>query len=250
MMFRRNLPAVFFILLLLPIVAASQNFDGTDCGDPIKDRGNLSGPFDINDPADARNVNTVVVHHFTPFIEEMAINGWTARPPQVIEDKVGGRGLEGGHLDFTLRAIPNHARALNAMGMWQLRLRRESLSEFTNKLNRGTFKTAECYYERGIMFRPNDGMVRMAYAVFRHRQGRTEDALKHYKDAVRLMPETPEPHYNIGLLYVELKQYDLARKHAQKAYELGYPLTGLRDSLIRLGEWQDIKAADSNETAP
>jgi len=38
---------------------------------------------------------------------------------------------------------------------------------------------------------------------------------------------------------VELKEYDLALKHALRAYELGYPLMGLKNKLKRLGVWAD-----------
>ena len=131
------------------------------------------------------------------------------------------------------------------MGVYQLSLRRNSVSDFQRMLTReksnGNLKSAECYFERAIMFRPDDGMVRMAYGVFRHRQGKKDLALDNYKEAVRLMPEASEPHYNIGLLYVELEEFELAREHARRAYELGYPLPGLRNALARLGEWEDIK---------
>jgi hypothetical protein len=44
-------------------------------------------------------------------------------------------------------------------------------------------------------------------------------------------------HYNLGLLYVDQMQYDLAREQAKQAYELGYPLNGLRARLERAGRW-------------
>ena len=33
------------------------------------------------------------------------------------------------------------------------------------------------------------------------------------------------------------EQYDEAKKHAEKAYELGYPVYGLRDKMKRIGKW-------------
>jgi tetratricopeptide (TPR) repeat protein len=47
--------------------------------------------------------------------------------------------------------------------------------------------------------------------------------------------ESPEIHYFLGLVLVDLKDYERAREHAARAYELGYPLPGLRDKLARAG---------------
>ena len=41
--------------------------------------------------------------------------------------------------------------------------------------------------------------------------------------------------YFLGLALIDLKDYEGARERAIKAYELGYPLTGLRDKLARAG---------------
>ena len=51
-----------------------------------------------------------------------------------------------------------------------------------------------------------------------------------YKRAEELAPNDPEVQYNLGLLYIELKNYDKAKEYAQKAYAQNYPLPGLRNS--------------------
>ncbi|MBK8750852.1 MAG: hypothetical protein IPL99_04020 [Candidatus Competibacteraceae bacterium] len=43
--------------------------------------------------------------------------------------------------------------------------------------------------------------------------------------------------FGMGLLYFDLKQYGLAKQYAQKAYQLGYPLPGLRKKLASVGQW-------------
>ena len=53
------------------------------------------------------------------------------------------------------------------------------------------------------------------------------EALKEY--------DTPDAEYFLGHTYFELKQYDKAREHADKAYRLGYPFPGLRNKLERVG---------------
>jgi tetratricopeptide (TPR) repeat protein len=42
-------------------------------------------------------------------------------------------------------------------------------------------------------------------------------------------------HYLLGLVLVDLKDFPAAQEHARRAYELGYPLPGLRDRLARAG---------------
>jgi tetratricopeptide (TPR) repeat protein len=42
-------------------------------------------------------------------------------------------------------------------------------------------------------------------------------------------------HYLLGLVLMDLKDFPAAQDHARRAYELGYPLPGLRDRLARAG---------------
>jgi len=182
-------------------------------------------------------------------MEEMAINGSTSRQAVIREEQIGGQQLVAGNLDYTLRAIPNHARALYAMGMWQLRLREISMQDFLNTKISWEFKSAECYFKRAIMFMPEDGQVHLAFAMFRHKQGHPESALESYQEAIQLMPNSSSAHYSIGLLYIQRKDFASARKHAWKAYELGYPLPGLRNALQRRGEWRPAPAV-TQDPAP
>lgn len=243
--------SIFFLLIttvsLCPVFAFGQDVLEENCGNPY-DSGGI-GPYDINDPTiPPEKIDIVVRLHFTPYMEEMAINGSTTRRAAQVEE-TGGQERLASNLDYTLRAIPNHARALYAMGMWQLRLREQSMDEFLGIKLIWNFKSAECYFKRAIMFSPGDGQVYLAYAIFRHKQGNTELALENYREAIRLMPDAAEAHYSIGLLYVEMKEFAAARQHAWKAYELGYPLPGLRNALQRRGEWQAAPQS-SGESAP
>ena len=47
--------------------------------------------------------------------------------------------------------------------------------------------------------------------------------------------KSAEIHYFLGLVFVDRREFELAVDHAAKAYELGYPLPGLRSKLQRLG---------------
>ena len=63
------------------------------------------------------------------------------------------------------------------------------------------------------------------------------EAVAAYRRALELAPESVTAHYNLGLAYIDLKQYDLANQHAQKSYQLGVSLPGLRTRLEKLGKW-------------
>jgi tetratricopeptide (TPR) repeat protein len=49
--------------------------------------------------------------------------------------------------------------------------------------------------------------------------------------------KSSEINYNLGLLLVDMKDYDSAVERAKRAYELGYPLPGLKNKLVRLDKW-------------
>ena len=241
---------IFFVgvLVVLPRFAAGQEVLEINCGDPYDSSG--VGPYNHYDPMLVREIELVVTHHFTPYMEEMAINGSTLRRAVIQEERVGGLALVAGNLDYTLRAIPNHARALYAMGVWQLRERDKDMQGFLSAQADGGFKSAECYFKRAIMFAPEDAQVRVAYAIFRHKQGRLDLAEEQYLEAISLVPNNPEAHYSIGLLYVDMEDFDSARKHAWRAYELGYPLPGLRNALQRRGVWREPPPRETGEPAP
>ena len=139
-----------------------------------------------------------------------------------------------GDLDYTLRAFPNHHRALVALTKF------EYVVEDAEMQIENYGLPVECYFKRAIVFTPRDGVVRLIYATYLHRKGTYETALAQYNRALEMMPNSPEVHYNLGLYYYDTSNYALSVKHGRKAYELGYPLPGLKDKLIRKGVWDKI----------
>lgn len=97
--------------------------------------------------------------------------------------------------------------------------------------------SAECYFDRAIRWRPNDPTVRLIHGLYLHLTGNLQGALAEYKLAERIQPNSADLQYNLGLLYFDTKQYALAKEHAKKAYQLGYPLPGLRKKLTSVGQW-------------
>ncbi len=61
--------------------------------------------------------------------------------------------------------------------------------------------------------------------------------MEQYQEAFRLQPEDATTNYNLGLMYLKEKDYEQAIVHAKTAYELGFPLPGLRNKLMKTGKW-------------
>lgn len=187
-----------------------------ECGGPTIT--NHYGPWDYTDPIHFRDRLPIVESaHFTVKVEtlEGGETGFNA----------------GGDLDYTLRAFPNHHRALHAMGRYQLVHGGSGVPPEAKW-------TADCYFQRAIGFKPRDGVVRMLYGIYLAKAGRPDDALSQYRVALELIPNSAELHNNIALLQIDRRDFDSARHHALRADELGFPLAGARGKLERLGEWR------------
>lgn len=175
---------------------------------------NAYGPFDYTNPIDVKNKLPIVEQiHFTFNVESLK-RGETSEDPM-------------GDLDYTLRAFPNHHRALNAVLRY----------EYSQKKRSTEFYSTECYLKRALAFKPDDGVVWMLYGIYKHKKKEYKLALKHYNKALDLMGDSPDLHYNLGLLYFDMNMYNESLLHAKKAYSLGYPLPGLRNKLVKKNIW-------------
>ena len=108
--------------------------------------------------------------------------------------------------------------------------------------------SAECYFDRAIRWAPQDPNVHMIYGYYQNKVGHPDAAIQSYQTALSLAYDNAEAHYNIGLLYADLKDYPNSRKHAKIAYDLGFPLPGLMRKLQRAGEWQAAETRSSPAT--
>lgn len=136
----------------------------------------------------------------------------------------------GGDIRYTLNAIPNHPRALRSMTDYFRRDSTRATTEMGMNL--------ECWYNRAISYRPDDPMVRILYADELLRQGKRNEAAENLKIAEQYADDSSTVHYNLGLLYLDLKDYNSSVQHAQKAYALGAALPGLKNKLAQAGKWQ------------
>ncbi len=171
------------------------------------------GPFDYNDAANAFELNTVNRNHFTPSVERLEAGKSSIN---VMDD-----------IAFTLRHFPNHHRALNSVARFEIE---RGIPPFND-----SWLSADCWFQRALQFRPNDGVVWLIYANLRARKDQREEALDAYEQALQLLGDSPEVHYNMGLLYLKMADYEAARAHAEKAYAGQYPLQGLRRKLAEKG---------------
>ena len=173
------------------------------------------GPLDYRiTPPDVREL--VERRHFTKDVEQL---------------KQGVTSSVGGDINYTLRAFPNHPRALRAAA----ELARRS----------GGYKQArlrysiECFFDRAIAFRPDDVQVRVLWAFELLKSKQRAVALEQTKVAESLASGDPMTHYNVGLLYFELGDHAKAMTNAKIAYDGGFNLPGLRDKLSKAGQWKE-----------
>lgn len=125
---------------------------------------------------------------------------------------------------FMLHYFPNHPLALQHIS---------SLSRQIEKTPR-----AQKYFDRAIKLYPQESTTYALYGIFMHKIENYGEAITQYQQAIQLDGTPAEYHYNLGLSYLALEQYDNAYHCAQKAYDLGYPLSGLKNQLVAEGAWK------------
>jgi hypothetical protein len=170
---RGGLRLVCLLALFGGAAVANPGMDVPGCGSLA----NAYGPYDYTNPTHVRdNLPIVEQYHFDRGVD--ALKGHAISGPDNL----------GGDIAYTLRAFPNHHRALDAMGRYQLREKQAPA--------RGARYTAECWFERAMAFAPNDGVVHMVYGIYLARKGDKDAALARYLEALDLLPDSAELHYN------------------------------------------------------
>lgn len=201
-------------------MASAQADDG--CGNPFA---NGYGPYDYRTNRGER-LKVVEDYHFTPKVENL-IKG--------ISSSLGGE------LDYTLRAFPNHHRALVALVRLGDKLRSPQPP--------GAQFSIDCYFSRAIRFRPDDVTVRMVFASYLGSTGRKPDGIAQLDYGATLAEDNPFTQYNLGLVYLELGAREKALARAHTAMALGFTRTELADKLRAAGAWRDPVPAEA-PTAP
>ncbi len=224
------------LLCFAMVTAASATFADESMSFMCGELANAFGPFDyrsevgktVGSDGGHSNIQLVEGAHFTPEVEAL-VRGKTST-------------TAGHDIDYTLRAFPNHHRALLAM---------MNLS-FKEKKTKpvGSRYSIDCWFERGARWRPDDAVVKMLWGIYKLKTGRQQEAVDLFQQAEKAETEDPNLYYNLGLAYFELKRYDDALRYAHKAYALNYPLPGLREKLKRAGAWRDMPPPAAEQSAP
>lgn len=227
--------ASFLALLLLgrAELAAAQEVPG-GCG-VLRMQGRF-GPYDYRPEKyipDVYNnhallLKTVEEFHFTADVESLrrGRNNATAGPD----------------LGYTLHAFPNHHRALIAM---------MALGEKEKTSTpAGAYYSIECWLRRAVQWRPDDNIVRMIAAKYFVKSNRLAEAEQQLVIVAKNADGLAFTHNNIGLIYFEMKNYDMALTHAHIAYDLGLINPNLREQLKSVGRWSDLPAPAPADPAP
>lgn len=205
---------VLLVLVQASAATAADNaLGGQTCG-TLPDGNPTDYRLRVTDNALQRAVDDVNRNHLDLAVRDMN------------EGNVGPNVI--GNLGFILNHWPNHYPALQALIRYKLA---------GGDGDRGRYRSADCYFEIAHQFVPNDANVLILYGIYRYRSGDTDRAELYWKRALQLEADSAEAHYNLGLLYVEEARFRDALEHAIKAYDLGYPLPGLKSKLVRAGYW-------------
>jgi len=219
---------IMLAALLQANAALADEEDGsTGCG-RLRSAGQY-GPYDYRTATKAQ-VEVVLFNHFTSDVENLRRGVTTGKHPA-------------GDMDYTLRALPNYARALVAM----MRIaERENTDQPA-----GAQYTVACYFERALRFRPDDHIVRMLYASYLMKKNHPEDAIPQLDYVASTAdPENALTHYNLSLLYLDAAQYDKAKEQALQAETLGKPIDAIRARLSTAGHpLAEVPAASAAASA-
>lgn len=184
------------------------------CGPLKRDGVGGYGPYDYR--TEREKMRIVEPYHFTPQVEALIR---------------GQSGYIGGDLSYLMRTSPNHHRGLMA------------IMRFVEKTNSPQPPhmqyTINCYFDRAIRFAPDDTVVRVLFAMYLNSIDKKPDAERQLREAITYAGDNPLSHYNIGLVLLEVGNFDLALAQAHKAQALGLTRPELEDKLRSVGKWRE-----------
>lgn len=182
------------------------------CGE-LKSRAGQYGPYDYR--RNPEKLPRVEQFHFTPSVEALTGGSTSARI--------------GVDIDYTLRAFPNHPRALYTMT-------RYSQTHGVSRVPGATFPV-ECYFDRALRFAPDDAQVRALYADYLLKNKRNDEA-RTQLEAAEELELNPQIEYNLALAWNTLGENEKSLALARRAYAGGVQFPALRERLMRAGVWE------------
>lgn len=213
---------LFLIALLLPLTTQARNaapWVGADLnGLPCNGLAQAYGPWDYTKAKERSKIPVVEQYHFGPQSEHLI------KPMQ---------GDFAGDFDYTLRAVPNHHRALLSLLRYQLELNAKL------KNTQKPLSPVECYFQRATHFSPNDSATFSLYAYYLHKIGHNDQALNLYEKAITISPKSMKILYAFGLFLIDINNYDRAVEVATQIYKDKHVPDGLKNKLIKLNLWKN-----------
>lgn len=176
------------------------------------------GPWDYYNPPTKWHIDVVERNHFRAKTLAFAREGkWCA----YFDD-----------LDYTLRALPNHPKALVAMAEFlkthqpcppKKKWEAPSAEALAYQIEKGEWepRTPDFYFKAAINFRPQYAATYVLYGNYLLDAARFDEALAEYQEALKRDPRSAQAHYGLGTIYLKRGDFKMAKLHADKAYELG-----------------------------
>lgn len=168
-------------------------------------------------PTDRQLRSNVESLHLQPGIADMRISKW-----------YGAKA----NFEFILNYYPNHPVALDLISV----------------LCDVRWVDVRCdsgiWFQKAIERNPTIAQTYVLYGIHLQRRKRLDQAIEVFDKALSMNPKLMNAHYNLGLAYIDKRQYELANRHAQISYSLGASLPGLRDKLKTAGKWQPLPVAE------
>lgn len=124
---------------------------------------------------------------------------------------------------YILYRWPNHPKAL--VGATDVLLKLDRIGDIENM------------YDKAIKASSDTPETYVLFANYLYKTKDYNKAKENYLRATQLNPNYAEAHYNLGITYLAQKKEQQAVKSAKMAYQLGYPLPGLRIRLEKLNLW-------------
>lgn len=138
--------------------------------------------------------------------------------------------------NFILKIFPNHPVALDVA------------AQVCERWNSPTCLLDDLF-QRAVLINPRVAQTYVVRGIHYYRTHQYPKAIDDFKHALELEPNSTNAHYDLALTYLETKQFDLANVYAQKAYALGAPLPGLRERLIKAGQWRPTEQGSMTSPA-
>ena len=98
----------------------------------------------------------------------------------------------------------------------------------------GRFPEAEAEFRTSLRLNPRDVGIISVLGLTLAQQGRTAEGMQAVQAAIAALPTSPTPHYRMGLIHAQLKQFEQARACYEKALALEPGFAHARDALRQL----------------